>query len=298
MAANYWDSSQARYWTFTKDELADIRQQMQDGNKSIYIKYELPEKRHMNIYLQQQLVKLGRRMNLRQQALATAQIYIKRFYLKVEMRRTNPYLVMTTAIYLACKMEECPVHIRLVLTEAARQWPELGVSDISKVGECEFHLISTLSSRLILHHPYRMLLDIAPQLSMTAEESALASSIINDHYNTDLPLLHPPHVIAVTAIFLAIVLRPAQSGLQAHSAATSAGAAQGALQQGLGAMSGNKGHGVKVMKLVEWLAESKVAIEALVDSMQELISLYEIWESYTEKPCKEAITKFLKESYH
>lgn len=69
------------------------------------------------------MIKLGRRMNLRQQALATAQMYVRRFYTHVEMRRTNPYLVMTTAIYLACKMEECPVHIRLILTEASRQWP-------------------------------------------------------------------------------------------------------------------------------------------------------------------------------
>lgn len=70
-----------------------------------------------------EIVKLGRRMNLRQQPLATAQIYVRRFYTKVEIRRTNPYLVMTTAVYLACKMEECPMHIRLVLAEAARQWP-------------------------------------------------------------------------------------------------------------------------------------------------------------------------------
>lgn len=70
-----------------------------------------------------EMVKLGRRMNLRQQALATAQVYVRRFYIKMEIRRTNPYLLMTTAIYLACKMEECPIHIRLMLVEAARQWP-------------------------------------------------------------------------------------------------------------------------------------------------------------------------------
>lgn len=70
-----------------------------------------------------ELIKLGRRMNLRQQALATAQVYIRRFYTKVEIRKTNPYLIMATAVYLACKMEECPQHIRLMLGEAARQWP-------------------------------------------------------------------------------------------------------------------------------------------------------------------------------
>lgn len=62
-------------------------------------------------------------MNLRQQPIATAQAYVRRFYTKVEIRRTNPYIVMTTAVYLASKMEESPVHIRFVLGEAVRQWP-------------------------------------------------------------------------------------------------------------------------------------------------------------------------------
>ncbi len=55
--------------------------------------------------------------------MATAQVYMKRFYSKVEVRRTNPYLVAATALYLACKMEECPQHIRLVIAEAKSQWP-------------------------------------------------------------------------------------------------------------------------------------------------------------------------------
>lgn len=54
--------------------------------------------------------------------MATAQVYIKRFYTKVEIRRTNPFLVITTALYLACKMEECPQHIRLMTQEARSLW--------------------------------------------------------------------------------------------------------------------------------------------------------------------------------
>lgn len=130
---------------------------------------------------------------------------------------------------------------------------------------------------------------------MTTEENALAHSIINDHYNTDLPLLYPPHVIAVTAIFLAIVLRPAQSGLQAHAAATNSGSLQTALQQGISALSGNKTYGSKVSRLVEWLAESQVDMEAVIIATQELISLYEVWESYNERQCKEAISRFMKD---
>ena len=70
-----------------------------------------------------ELAKLGRRLGVRQQALATAQVYIRRFYIKVEIRNTNPYLVIATAFYLACKMEECPQHIRVVVSEARNMWP-------------------------------------------------------------------------------------------------------------------------------------------------------------------------------
>ena len=67
--------------------------------------------------------RLGKRLSVRQQAMATAQLYIKRFYTKIEIRRTNPYLLVATAVYLACKMEESPQHIRLVVSEARSLWP-------------------------------------------------------------------------------------------------------------------------------------------------------------------------------
>lgn len=315
MAANYWDSTQAKFWTFTKPELADLRKGLEKANQQLYNKYPLPDRRLMSIYFQQQLTKLGRRMSLRQQALATAQVYIKRFYLRVEMRKTNPYLIMATAVYLACKMEECPQHIRLMLGEAARQWPELGVSESSKIGECEFALISQLSSRLICHHPYRSLTELSPIFGLSNEETQLAHSIINDSYSTDLVFLYPPHVLAIVAVFLAVVLRPAgqPAGLQAHSthaaglqsppqaSPTSASgfsptvSSSAAQQAFLGGFSGLKQAGPKLSKLVDWLAESKVDMNAVIDATQEMISLYDVWESYSERACKEGITKFVKD---
>ena len=69
-----------------------------------------------------EIVKLAKRLQIRQQAIATAQVYMQRFYIKVPLRKTNPYIVMATALYLACKMEECPQHIRIVLGEARAIW--------------------------------------------------------------------------------------------------------------------------------------------------------------------------------
>ena len=139
MAANYWASTQRRHWLFSREKLTEAREKLKERDKVAYSQFPLPDQRLLNIYFSQrkkepflfrmfsnheaELSKVGKRMSTRQQALATAQIYIKRFYTKNELRHTNPYLVLTTAFYLACKMEECPHHIRFVVGEARSLWP-------------------------------------------------------------------------------------------------------------------------------------------------------------------------------
>jgi len=146
-----------------------------------------------------------------------------------------------------------------------------------------------MNSQLIIHHPYRSLAELQKQFQLTQEENALAWSIINDHYLTDLPLLHAPHVIAITAMFLAVVLKPTQSGLQVNAAGMT-----NALQALGNARGGPQGAQNRVQKLVDWLAESTVDMEAVIECTQELISLYEVWESFTDKTCKDQIAKFVK----
>ena len=65
-----------------------------------------------------------------------------------------------------------------------------------------------MNSQMIIHHPYRTLQSLQETLHMGPDDVSLAWSIINDHYLTDLPLLYPPHTIALTAIFLALTTRP------------------------------------------------------------------------------------------
>ncbi|KAK0704919.1 cyclin-C [Lasiosphaeris hirsuta] len=232
MAANYWESTQRRHWQFTKDELVTMRQKLEDEEAGLVQMYPLPQLRHLNIYFNQQINRLGKRLGVRQQAMATAQVYVKRFYIRVEIRRTNPYLLIATAVYLACKMEECPQHIRLVAQEARSLWPsDYHHMDTGKLGECEFYLISEMSSHLIVHQPYRTLTVLQGDFSLVPDEVALAWSVINDHYMTDLPLLYPPHIVALTAVMLALVLRPVNGsgqgggGSGSNAAASAAGLA-------------------------------------------------------------------------
>ncbi|RCI12563.1 hypothetical protein L249_0336 [Ophiocordyceps polyrhachis-furcata BCC 54312] len=315
MSANYWESTQRRHWLFTKEHLAAMRQKLEEDNADLVRMFPLPQPRHLAIFFNQQLLRLGKRLSIRQQAMATAQVYLKRFYCRVEIRRTNPYLVITTAIYLACKMEEAPQHIRLIVTEARQLWSEFIGLDTSKIGECEFYIISEMSSQLIIHQPYRSLTALRGELALADEDVHLARSVINDHYMTDLPLLCAPHIIALIAILLALVLRPnpSGSGQAVSSTAAAAGlvAAQAALSQAHSKASGLKNmveppnpsdskekqqeaRITRVQHFAAWLAESTVDIAAMVDATQEIISFYEFYEQYNDKLTREQITRFVK----
>ncbi|KAG5922527.1 RNA polymerase II holoenzyme cyclin-like subunit [Claviceps africana] len=319
MSANYWESTQRRHWFFSKDELAATRQKLDDDNIEFVRMFPLPQPRHLAIYFNQQLLRLANRLSIRQQAVATAQVYLKRFYIKVPIRSTNPYLVITTAMYLACKMEEAPQHIRLIVTEARTLWQEYIGLDTSKIGECEFYMISEMSSQLIVHQPYRTLTSLKAELSLLDEEVQLARSVINDSFSSDLPLICAPHIIALVAILLAVVLRPNPStaGQTASGAAAAAGlaAAQAALSQAQGRNVGHGGGGsnlepapsgfdakekqqeariTRVQHFAAWLAESSVDIAAMVDATQEMISLYDFYEQYNEKLTRGQIDRFVK----
>ena len=248
--------------------------------------------------------------------MATAQVYLKRFYIKVPIRSTNPYLVITTAIYLACKMEEAPQHIRLIVTEARQLWQDFIGLDTSKIGECEFYLISEMSSQLIVHQPYRTLTSLRAELSLVDDDVQLARSIVNDSFNSDLPLVCAPHIIALVAILLALVLRPNSTapGQAGSGAAAAAGlaAAQAALSQAstrpdMNAQQQKQHQGgpetkekqqeariTRVQHFAAWLAESTVDIAAMVDATQEMISLYEFYEQYNDKLTREQINRFVK----
>lgn len=175
----------------------------------------------------------------------------------------------------------------------------LGGLDVAKLGECEFLMISELDSQLIIHHPYRTLQDLQSTLNMGQDDVSLAWSVINDNYLTDLCLLHPPHVIAVTAIFLAFTLKPGPVGLQAaaNTASTLSSPAVLVNQVDDNASTGTPAVSVqqnKVQKLISWLAESEIDLKAIITCSQEIISLYEVLDHFNESACKEQIARYVR----
>jgi cyclin-C len=162
-----------------------------------------------------------------------------------------------------------------------------------------------------VHHAHRPLADLQPALALTMDEAALAHSVLNDALLTDLPLLHAPHALALAAAFLAVVLKHADGGGGggggAGGGAGGRGAQRGGQQQQQSgaaapaasaaqlsaAVAGASSPSPRVQKLLAWVAESMVPIEALVECAQELVSLYEVWEGYRESTCREAIMRFV-----
>jgi cyclin C len=152
-----------------------------------------------------------------------------------------------------------------------------------------------MNCQLIVHHPYRTLLDVQNTLGMAQDEVQTAWSLINDQYVTDIPLLFPPHVIAMTAILFSMVLKPNQGLQQANSAAALANTVQFLKDtpsaNGSSLLPAPQG---KVPQFLAWLADGEVDIRAMVDCSQEFISMYEAWDHYNEKTCKEQISRFIK----
>lgn len=227
MSADFWVSTQRSHWQFTKEQLSNARlsistwEKQKFSNNAIIVRYDT----NVRIYIHQMIAKLGRRLCLRQIILVTAEVYISRFLTKVSLIEVNFYMLITTAVYLACKICECPQHIRSVLSEARNCWPEFISIDFTKLAEFEFYLIEELNCFLILHHPYDSLIQLVKvlgsessiekslssnskyRLNLTDKEIGHSWQIINDSYMTDLPLLYPPHIIAIASLHLVLILQ-------------------------------------------------------------------------------------------
>lgn len=189
-------------------------------------------------------------------------------------------LVMATCVYLACKIEECPHHIKMIVQETkhvlqgkwrftknspiqgTKQLTDGGSLDIggfrydsSSVAEFEFYLLEELEFYLIVWHPYRSLTHFATELGIREAGLQYAWFIVNDSYRTDVCLLYPPHMIALAAIYITVVLKHADF-------------APGSV--------GDK------LDMRQWFADLNVDMAAIVEIVQDVLGIYEIWGDWRE----------------
>ncbi|QLQ77973.1 hypothetical protein HG537_0A02200 [Torulaspora globosa] len=307
MSGSYWSSTQRHQWQHTKESLARERQKLwvmecqlfpqglnivmdskqgsgkQPTTKNIPITHKdlhYDKDYNLRIYCYFLIMKLGRRLNIRQCALATAHVYLSRFLLKVSVREINLYLLVTTCVYLACKVEECPQYIRTLVSEARSLWPEFVPPDPTKVAEFEFYLIEELQSYLIVHHPYRSMEQIVTvlkeppfELQLSQEELQNCWSLINDSYIDDVHLTYPPHIIAIACLFITICLK---GGSTKNSLANVGNKSRESVENEPVAAARQQ----EVFN--RFVAESQVDLEEVMNTIQDLITLYDHWDKYHE----------------
>ncbi|PWN53275.1 hypothetical protein IE53DRAFT_193314 [Violaceomyces palustris] len=287
MSANYWLSTQCNNWLLDRTQLSLARQE----DSRYATKAELGA---ICIWCANVISTLCKRLSLRQRATATACVFLRRFFAKNSYSAVDPCLVMAACVYVAAKVEECPVHIKSVVGEAVRMFGEMGhrafPQDNSSLAEMEFYLLEELEFDLIIYHPYRSLIAISDSvgagsakaksskdqavgalaggqevdpgnegkkggaiglglglignavsdeygvrgLQESAEVAAgihpsdgeetsgaqvkleeldeqalqMAWFVLNDTYKSEICLLYPPHLIAIAAIWLALILHP------------------------------------------------------------------------------------------
>ncbi|KNZ76859.1 RNA polymerase II holoenzyme cyclin-like subunit [Termitomyces sp. J132] len=296
MATDFWSSSHYKRWIVDR---ATLRQARREDLKYV----DDPDHLYfLAIYFGNAISKLGKKLGLRQRAIATASVFFRRFYLKNAYCETDPFMVIAACCYVAAKAEESPVHIKNVVTESrslfsqdaynAKYFP----SDHTKLAEMEFYLVDDLECDLVVFHPYRTLLTLCKKetpesasLFGSEEENALQTAwfIINDTYRSDLCLLHPPHIIAIAALYLTFVIHsppgkvpsPVSADISAfatHSPTPAPQPRRSSRQHP--PLSVETKPEDKSQDPISFFAGLNVSLPLVATVVQEIISLYTLWE--------------------
>lgn len=255
MAGNFWKSSHYQEWLLNRQEL------------------ELGRKEDCEILTNEQLMKLhiffanfiqsvGEHAQLRQQVIATASVYFKRFYVRNSLSCVEPLLMSLTSIHLAAMVEECDMQNSSKMNQSyshavKAKYKEFFNPDCpygyQMILECEFLLLEMMDCCLIVYHPYRPLMQFVSDLG---DESLLPVSwrIVNDTYRCDICLLYPPYLIALACLHMAAVF--------------------------------------KKKDIKAWFTELHVELEQIAQITKDILQLYELWRNFKEhKEMKEIFDK-------
>ena len=170
------------------------------------------------------IVQVGIMLKLPQLTLATASVYLHRFFMRHGMQQPNKpglhhYSVAATALFLATKVEEnCRKMRELVVAccRVAQKNPNLVVDEQNKeywkwrdtILHNEDLLLEALCFDLQLEQPYRILFDFLQYYGVEHNKILRNTSwaFLNDSHITTMCLLHSPRIIAGTALYVGLRL--------------------------------------------------------------------------------------------
>jgi cyclin T len=189
-------------WYFTKDELSS------KGHTAEELKQEVQLRRNTCAFLQEAGMKLG----LPQLTIATAIVFFHRFYATRKFSEYDRYIIATTCLFLAGKVEETPKKIRdiIAVTDMLRhkdkkldlESPEFWALR-DNILTHELIVLQTIAFDMTIEHPYKYLLMYVKQIQGNRNLAQVAWNFVNDSLRTTLCLQFKPQLIASAAIYLA-----------------------------------------------------------------------------------------------
>ncbi|KAM3603269.1 uncharacterized protein V6R79_019605 [Siganus canaliculatus] len=247
MAGNFWQSSHYLQWVLDKQDL------MKERQKDLKFLSE-EEYWKLQIFFANVIQALGEHLKLRQQVIATATVYFKRFYARYSLKSIDPVLMAPTCVFLASKVEEFGVVSNTRLISAATSvlktrfsyaFPKEFPYRMNHILECEFYLLELMDCCLIVYHPYRPLLQYVQDMGQEDMLLPLAWRIVNDTYRTDLCLLYPPFMIALACLHVACVVQQKDAR--------------------------------------QWFAELSVDMDKILEIIRVILKLYDQWKNFDDR---------------
>nr|CAD7456749.1 unnamed protein product [Timema tahoe] len=194
MAGNFWQSSHHQQWLLDRQDL--IRERQQDLQILTEEEYQ-----KIFIFFSNLIQILGEQLKLRQQVIATATVFFKRFYARNSLKCIDPLLLAPTCVFLASKVEE------FVKNKFNYAYTQEFPYRTNHILECEFYLLENLDCCLIVYQPYRPLMQLIHDIGGQEDQLlALTWRVINDSLRTDVSLLYPPYQIAIGCLQIACVI--------------------------------------------------------------------------------------------
>ncbi|KAF1491014.1 Cyclin-C, partial [Pygoscelis antarcticus] len=201
----------------------------------------------LQIFFTNVIQALGEHLKLRQQVIATATVYFKRFYARYSLKSIDPVLMAPTCVFLASKVEEFGVVSNTRLISAATSvlktrfsyaFPKEFPYRMNHILECEFYLLELMVGGFFGDLLFFFFFLLLPH-------SFLHRRIVNDTYRTDLCLLYPPFMIALACLHVACVVQQKDAR--------------------------------------QWFAELSVDMEKILEIIRVILKLYEQWKNFDER---------------
>jgi cyclin-C len=118
-------------------------------------------------------------------------------------------------------------------------------------------------------------------LRLHAYQTPVDRFIINDTYRSELCLLYPPHMIAIAAIYLTLVLND-KTREAIHGQAPTSTTPPRRSSRNSSSSAHRKAAPAQQQDFVGFMAGLRVSLPTIAMIAQEILSLYTLWERYSD----------------